>query len=431
MTSSKRILAAAVVAWFGNPVALAQAPVAPGSVQLYGIVDAGLNIVTGLRGGTDRTLASGIMEGSRWGLTGTEDLGGGWRAFFRLESRFEVDTGGLNNRPASGLQVPDRLSNATLLGLPSSLQPVVTQVAGQLATTTVGVNLGNSFWDRQAYVGLITPVGAVLLGRQYTPAYEMAASFDTTGTQSSLAVGQIASLPPGYDIRFSNALAYRAVVGPLSVALMYGFGQTPGDIRANRLIGGNAIYKTDAYSLGIGYNRRNNELGEKSLTSLVLGATAQVGPGTANVFWGSIRDDNPAGLSGLPAQLTPALQAQGLSPTAAAATAALVQNAFITGLRQDAKLFNVGYKFKTGRNTLYLVYNRYDDDRPADADTQSYGVVWSYELSPRTDLNAVAARYVNDGLAQAAPGGNGFVGGVTAVAGRDSNNVALGIRHRF
>ena len=34
-------------------------------------------------------------------------------------------------------------------------------------------------------------------------------------------------------------------------------------------------------------------------------------------------------------------------------------------------------------------------------------------------------------LAQAAPGQAGFLGGVTATAGTDSNSIAFGIRHRF
>ena len=57
------------------------------SVTLYGIADAGLNHVTGLKQGTVTQLASGIMEGSRWGLKGNEELGGGYKAIFTLESR--------------------------------------------------------------------------------------------------------------------------------------------------------------------------------------------------------------------------------------------------------------------------------------------------------------------------------------------------------
>jgi hypothetical protein len=58
-------------------------------------------------------------------------------------------------------------------------------------------------------------------------------------------------------------------------------------------------------------------------------------------------------------------------------------------------------------------------------------VAYSHALSKRTDINAVFTRFSNQGLAQAAPGGAGFVGGFTASPGTDSTNVALGVRHRF
>ncbi|HSM22739.1 MAG TPA: porin, partial [Rubrivivax sp.] len=75
--------------------------------------------------------------------------------------------------------------------------------------------------------------------------------------------------------------------------------------------------------------------------------------------------------------------------------------------------------------------NSYDDKRPASADVESYGVVYSYALSKRTDINAAVVRFDNSGLGQAAPGGGGYLGGVTATAGTDSTSLALGVRHRF
>jgi len=43
----------------------------------------------------------------------------------------------------------------------------------------------------------------------------------------------------------------------------------------------------------------------------------------------------------------------------------------------------------------------------------------------------VATHFDNKNWAQSAPGQAGFIGGVTASAGTDSNSLALGIRHRF
>jgi predicted porin len=394
---------------------------APNTVEVYGTLDVGLNHVTGLAGGSRNQMVSGIMDGSRLGVRGNEDMGGGWRALFTLESRVEVNTGTIGNRPASGAQLPDRLSNATLLGLPTALQGAVNAVAASIGST-VGVNVRNAFWDRQVYVGLVTPVGALLAGHQYTPAYEMFATFDTLRTQSSLSAGQISATPTGVDIRADNALAYRIQQGPVSASAMMTFdGATPSS--ANRLMGVNGIYRGERFSIGGGYNTHKNELGETALRSGLVGATLDIGPGKLSGMVASIKDDHPAGLSTISATL----QASG----ATAPQGALVQSAFVNGLKQDARLFNIGYTLVTGALTSYLSYSQFNDRRPADADVVSYGVAYSYALSKRTDINAVLTHFNNKGLAQAAPGGGGFLGGFTASAGTDSNNIALGVRHRF
>jgi predicted porin len=69
------------------------------SGTLYGLADVGITSVSGLKAGTVTQVASGIMEGSRWGIKGTEDLGGGYKAIFTLESRVELDTGADSSAP--------------------------------------------------------------------------------------------------------------------------------------------------------------------------------------------------------------------------------------------------------------------------------------------------------------------------------------------
>lgn len=393
----------------------------PNSVTLYGIVDVGVQRVSGYKNGTDTALVSGIMEGSRFGLRGNEDLGGGWRAIFTMENRTEANNGSLSSRPPSGTQVPDRLNQAALLGLPAALQPAVAGVAAGVGST-LGVNLAGNFWDRQIYVGLVTPFGAVLAGRQYTPAYEINANFDVMGTQSSLAAGQAASIPSSIDIRFSNALQYRIVVGGITASAMYAFSDVPGNSKANRFGGAMAMYKAGGLAVGIGYNQRNNNIGLESLKSLALGASYDIGPGKVSGMVVKFKDDNPSGVSTIATNLTPLVGAAG---------AALVQTAFTNALKQDAQLTHIGYKMTTGVNTFYVAYTSVNDKRPANADVASYGVAYSYALSKRTDLNAVLTHFDNKNLAQAAPGQAGFLGGVTSSAGTDSNSVAFGIRHRF
>lgn len=420
-TTVRSIAAAAALCCAG--LASAQSTGAS-TVTLYGLADAGITHVSGLRAGSVTQLASGIMEGSRWGLKGNEDIGGGYRAVFTLESRVELDTGSMSNRPISGSQLSDRFSQATLMGLPGALQPAVAGVDALLANE-FGVNVGasgNRLFDRQAFVGLVTPFGGFLAGRQYTPAYETFGTYDIMATQSALSAGQIVAFPAVFEIRTSNSLAYRIQQGGISGSLMYAAGEVAGDTDKGRLLGINANYKADRFSVGLGYNTRNNELGDKSLTSTVLGASMNFGNSTVSSLVAKITDDNPSGLSIIAAALTPAVGAP---------AATLVQTAFINAFKQDGTLFHIGYRYVTGPNTISVAYNKYNDNRPADADVVSYGVAYTYALSKRTDLSGVLVRYDNQNLAQVAPGGNGYIGGVTASAGTDSTGLALGIRHRF
>lgn len=414
------LLAALCTAAF-SPQALAQGGA---QVQLYGLVDAGVTRVSGLRGGSTTEVASGIMEGSRWGMRGNEDLGGGYRALFTLEARVEADTGSGSSRPVTWPQLPDRFATASALGLNPALNPAV-QAVNAGVINTYGVNVANNAFDRQVFLGLVTPVGAVLAGRQYTPAYEIVVGFDAMNTQSGLAVGQIAPLPAGFDIRLSNTVQYRIQQGGVSASFMYGAGERPGASSASRFVGGMVQYKGKGYSVGLGHNRRNNDVGAESLTNTVVGGNLDIGPGKLSALVATIRDRNPSGLSGIAA----GLMASSTPPPLAVANA--IQAAYQRAYQQDARLFNVGYRIVRGANTVTFAYSAYNDRTRSDADNRSYGVAYSYALSKRTDVNAVVVRVDNQERGQAAVGGNGYFGGVTRAAGVDSTSLALGVRHRF
>ena len=308
---------------------------------------------------------------------------------------------------------------------------IIGGVNNSLADGGFGVNVGpagNRLFDRQSYVGLITPVGAVTAGRQYTPGYLVSANFDASQTQSSLAAGQVASLPAAFDIRLSNTLQYGIQTGGVTAALMYGAGEVAGNSSAGRFLGAMAMYKTPAFAAGLGYNTKKNELGQKSLTNVVAGANVTIGPGALYGLYATIKDENPTGISSIAGAVGAPIAAGG---TGSAALGAAFQNAYNVAFRQDARLFHIGYRMTIGAHTIVTAFNRLDDKRPVNADTDSYGVTYSYALSKRTDLNAVLTRFNNKGQGQVAPGGNGFLGGVTSAAGVDSTNIALGIRHRF
>ena len=82
----KSLLALAVLGAFAGAAS------AQSSVTLYGRVD--LAVSKGV-GTAAKTLNNG--SGSRLGVRGVEDLGGGMSAFFQLEHRFNADTGAMSD----------------------------------------------------------------------------------------------------------------------------------------------------------------------------------------------------------------------------------------------------------------------------------------------------------------------------------------------
>jgi predicted porin len=176
----KSLLALAVLGAFAGAAS------AQSSVTLYGKVDLGVRKAAG---STDKEIAD--AHGSRLGVRGVEDLGGGLRAMFGFEHRFSPDTG---------------VSNGTSTG-------VVT------APATSAPNGGGVFWQGYSTVGLGGAFGTVNLGRQYTAAFILAQNaFDPFGGDT---VGGLrgASLTGSVArIRTQNSLRYDGTFGGLKIA---------------------------------------------------------------------------------------------------------------------------------------------------------------------------------------------------------------------
>ena len=172
---------------------------AQSTVTLYGIADVWLgslkeenrvvnnvfNINNALTGVRQTKLDSGGYNGSRFGLRGTEDLGGGLKANFVLEQGIDVDSGGI-------------------------------------ASNSAGKQFG-----RQAYVGFSGGFGEVRLGRQYT-AYDTLRAATNHSFDTSFAVtGSVWSKGiADYTSRVDNQITY---ISPdfsgFSGALTYGLGE--------------------------------------------------------------------------------------------------------------------------------------------------------------------------------------------------------------
>ena len=182
-----RIAAAGVLAVAGS-AAQAQA------LMLYGRVDMAVAYQTRLFStptsgvvidGHRYYVDSGGSNGSRWGVRGTEDLGGGLKALFVAESGLQADTG----------------------------------VIGQ----------GGRAFGRQVYLGLDGGFGRVTLGRQYTPWFDVLSTSDPFGNNLVGNSGNVEHANPRAD----NAVIYGTPnFGGFSAQGMVALGERNGSNKA-------------------------------------------------------------------------------------------------------------------------------------------------------------------------------------------------------
>src|ERR1700749_1012378 len=83
---NKSLLALAVL------TGLSRAAFAQSSVTLYGKLGLGLVLDSGSAAGKSVRISSGVTGGSRLGFKGVEDLGGGLKASFQLETGYCADS---------------------------------------------------------------------------------------------------------------------------------------------------------------------------------------------------------------------------------------------------------------------------------------------------------------------------------------------------
>ncbi|TDV02954.1 porin [Paraburkholderia caballeronis] len=217
---------------------------AQSSVTLYGLIDAGITYTNNQNGHSAWQEKSGTLNGSRWGLRGAEDLGGGLKAIFTLENGFNIANG----------------------------------TSGQ----------SSRMFGRQAFVGLSsTQYGAVTLGRQYDSVVDYLAPLSNTGTQYG---GTIAAHPYDNDnlnnsVRFNNTIKYSSVnYAGFKFGGTYSFSNSS-EFANNRAYSFGASYNWGPLAFAAGYLQLNNDVPAGGFTNgnantVVGGAGAQTGEWT-------------------------------------------------------------------------------------------------------------------------------------------------------
>jgi predicted porin len=387
----KSLLALAALGAFAG-VAHAQS-----SVTLYGIIDEGFNINTNSGGKHLYNLSSGVMQGSRFGLRGTEDLGGGLKAIFVLENGFDVNTGKL----------------------------------GQ----------GGLMFGRQAYVGLSSQFGTVTLGRQYDSVVDYVGPLEA-GDQWG---GYIAAHPGDID-NFNNAYRTNSTVkftsanyNGLTFGGTYSFGGIAGNFSSNQI-----------WSLGAGYNNGPLVLGVGYLNARTPAASGGLfnNGGTASAANAAVTSPVYAGFAS--ANTYQVIGAGGAYTFGAATIGATYSNIRFGNLGasfaspyagQSATFNNAELNFKYQLTPALLVGAAYDYTRGAEINGQSraqyhqgsLGV--DYFLSKRTDVYVIGVyqHALGDTLNAAGQTVNATAGinGLTGSSNQNQLAARVGIRHKF
>ena len=252
----KSLLALAVLGAFAGAAS------AQSSVTLYGKLDLGFAKAAG---SADKQVADG--SSSRVGFRGVEDLGGGLKALFQFEHRFNPDTGTVTN---------------------------------------------TAFWHGLSTVGLGGSFGTVNLGRQYTAAYSLATGVidpfggDTVaGLRGESLTKSVARLRTDNSVRYDGAFGGLKVAAdiaetpaggvdrPYSVAAQYAAGpfmvaasyDNPTGANDNlATLGGSYTFGPAKVSLGIGRGDNDSNVRVKQALAGVtvsVGAAGQVLAGYA------------------------------------------------------------------------------------------------------------------------------------------------------
>jgi len=187
---------------------------AQSSVTLYGLVDVGILYNNNVNGSHE--LAMTQANSSRWGVKGSEDLGGGLQTVFNLENGFTTATGTLSQ---GGLE-----------------------------------------FGRKAFVGLNSASwGAVTVGRQYSVSNDFTDGFASGAdwAASGLGYGTHASDVDNVDTsnRIENSIKYESpIFSGLQVGAMYSLGGQAGNTTKNEVIDAGVAYANGPFKFGAAYN---------------------------------------------------------------------------------------------------------------------------------------------------------------------------------
>lgn len=365
---------------------------AQSSVTLYGVVDNAFSYVSNQRGHSNFYMSQGNLQASKFGLLGAEELGGGTKVIFRLESGFN-----------------------SLTGAQSSA--------------------GNLF-NRQAYVGLSNDkYGTVTLGRQYTPYFNMVGALGPTGVLT----GATGAHPGDLDaldttLRFNNSITYASPnIAGLTFAAQYGLGGVPGSVTNGSNLSAALRYDYQSFSAAAGYVKLKNITTSQSLGSFAINSPVNNGYASASstqMIAAAARynlSDLMVGVNYSNVQYAPGSHSLFASEAVFNTYGAIATYRFTPSV-----IAGIGYSYTRASKA-----NGIDDP----AQYHQISLEQTYSLSKRTTFYALEAYQLARGKSLVASGSGVTIADAVAVVGDSQNTTPssgpsqfvgmVGIRHSF
>lgn len=364
---------------------------AQSSVTLYGVVDAGLAYNNNAAGSKLYSQASGSLQSDRWGLRGTEDLGGGLSALFALEDGFSISNGKIAN--------------------------------------------GGALFGKRAYVGLSShEAGTVTLGRQYDSVLDFVSRFsvsDDWATGYGSHPGDLDNL--NNNSSENNAIKFlSADYRGFSFGGTYAFGNQAGQFGRNAEWSAGAGYSHGPFAVGAAYvNARDpnysfyGNLPSSSTTSSNMTSLINAGYASAKTLQIVV-----AGASYQLGRLTLGgtysnTQYQDVGSEAGIAAPGGQGTARFNNVEVNAK-----YQF-TPAFRMGITYDWTKGSGINDATYEQAGWGVDYVLSLRTDLYAVGLYQHASGTDSTGQAARANIYAMTPSSTANQVAVLIGMRHKF
>ncbi len=381
--------------------AIAGAAQAQSAVTIYGILDTGITyankVPTPDNSSNDKKFSvdSGVIQGSRLGFKGVEDLGGGLKALFQLEAGFHNDTGALKKNTGS-----------------------------------------TNLFPSKSVVGLSGNFGSILLGRQTDVLNDLTGAVDHN-------MDRLEGIRTNNSIRYTstkNSIRYNTPnVAGFTGSLIYGFGEAAGQTSNGQSFSLGGQYANGPLGLRAAYyeskkgttssdtsNSNSKEFkvgnpGDTALRIFSLGSSYQAGLARLYGNWSLVKQPLASAWDGKTALWNN-------SGTPSYYSSGSINNS-------KSEIFELGVNYNL-TDPLYLLgsvqYNRLTfvpgpNTSPLNNNGKliQYNLGTDYFLSKRTDLYAFASLLEAKNAANLGVDGNG------TGSAKSQTAVTVGIRHKF